>query len=253
MLSQPLRDLLQQVGNVLWQHGVDYFIVGAVARDIQLSAVKRTTPLRKTNDLDVALLINDEAQFIAIKESLVATGLFEAVQQNPVKLIFQHAIELDLLPFGGIVNEQLEARISKPTVFVMDVPGFKEAHSSAITWNIEGANVNICSLEGLVLLKLLAYGDNSSRTKDLTDIDHIISAYFELCHDKIYEEHFDLMEQYNTTAPDYLEVISARVIGRIIRDLLADSTRVKLRVEATLQKRPVATWQALLSGLNDPV
>jgi hypothetical protein len=68
-----------------------------------------------------------------------------------------------------------------------------------------GQQLKICSLEGLVMLKIIAYGDRPSRTKDIADIDHIIHYYFELSQDNIYEDHFDVMDLYPTSSTGYLQ------------------------------------------------
>lgn len=49
-------------------------------------------------------------------------------------------------------------RIHRPRLFVMDVPGFMEAYLDAGQIQIiEATRLKVCSLEGLVLLKLIAY------------------------------------------------------------------------------------------------
>lgn len=67
----------------------------------------------------------------------------------------------------------------------------------------------------------------------------------------IYSEYFDVMTLYDDQVINYLELVSARVIGRKMRDLLSNSPDVKNRVEMILNKRPVDTWQAMLSGILD--
>lgn len=52
---------------------------------------------------------------------------------------------------------------------------FKEAFTVA-----EGISLSVCSLEGLVILKLIANNINPDRTKDIIDIEHILEVYFEL-------------------------------------------------------------------------
>lgn len=136
-------------------------------------------------------------------------------------------------------------------MFTMDMPGFQEAYSSVTTISVDGIRIRVCSLEGIVLLKLIAHDDKPSRTKDISDIEHIIKVYFDLFDEAIYSEYFDVMELYDTRASNYLELVSARVIGRKIRDLLLNSPDVKKRIEIILNKRFADAWQAILSGLLD--
>lgn len=42
---------------------IDYYVVGAVARDIHLSADLNSAALRKTNDVDLAILVNNSPLF----------------------------------------------------------------------------------------------------------------------------------------------------------------------------------------------
>lgn len=57
----------------------------------------------------------------------------------------------------------------------MDMSGFKEVHSFTEALTVaEGISLNVCSLEGLVILKLIANYNNSDRTKDIIDIEHIL-------------------------------------------------------------------------------
>ena len=116
---------------------------------------------------------------------------------------------------------------------------------------IEDTSLKVCSLEGLVLLKLIAYSNDPLRTKNLSDIDHIISVYFGLNDGLIYEDYMQLMDQYDTANPIYLKLISARIIGIRIKQLLANSTSLKQRLLTITGKRPLETWRALAEGLAD--
>lgn len=111
-------------------------------------------------------------------------------------------------------------------------------------------SLNVCTLEGLVLLKLVANNDNPSRTKDITDIEHFLEVYFEMNSNEIYTEYMDVMELYDTAIPNYLPLVSARVIGRKMKTMM-ETANTNDYLKTILNKRPVATWQAMLDGLND--
>ena len=223
--------------------------MGTVEHDIYLVAVTAVKVVRGTKDVYLDILISNEEQFQMIKEELLATGTLEAHPIEAVKLFYKGSVEVDLLPFGAIENEHRETRIQKPRLFVMDVPGFQEVYRDVVTVTIEGLKVNVCSVEGLIVLKLLAYGDRPQRTKDVTDIDHLIAAYFELFSEAIYGN--EVMERYDAAFGNYLDLVSARVIGRKIKALLRASPDVLQRIETILGKRPTGTWQAMLDGLMD--
>lgn len=182
----------------------------------------------------------------------LATGDFVAHEREAIKLLYRQAIEVDLLPFGEIENLDRETRIEKSRPFIMDVPGFREVLPAAEQVTIEGLTIRVCSLEGIVLLKIIANADNPSRTKDITDIEHIVNVYFELNDARIYEEFNDVFELYDAEEVDYLQLVSARVIGRIMGRLLSDSLALRQRMLDILQPKSSGRyWPAMFRGITE--
>jgi predicted nucleotidyltransferase len=134
----------------------------------------------------------------------------------------------------------------------MDVPGFREVLPAVEQVTVEGHTIRVCSLEGIVLLKIIANADNPSRTKDITDIEHIVNVYFELNDDRIYEEFNDVLELYDVGDMDYLGLVSARVIGRIMGQLLTGSPALRQRVLDILQSKfSGRCWQEISEGVTE--
>ncbi len=103
-----------------------------------------------------------------------------------------------------------------------------------------------------MLLKLIANADNPSRTKDITDIEHILDVYFELNAVEIFQEFSDVPDLYDTADKDYLRLVSANVIGRIIGGLLASSSDLKKRVLEILSRKTVGNyWAGMAAGIMD--
>lgn len=252
IFNTGMLEMLVALEMVLRRFQVDFYLVGAIARDIHFSASPALAPSRSTRDVDIAVMLADEDQFYDIKDALLSTGEFTAHPTEAIKLFYKQAIEIDILPFGDIEDEYREIRIHKPRSFTMDVPGFQEMlpHTKEIT--VTGnIRLKVCSLEGLVLLKLIAYDDNPTRIKDITDIEHIITVYFDLQDQEIYQEHLDVIDRYDAAAPNYLQLISARVIGRKIGILISDSNQLHKRAIDITRKRLTNTWQALADGLEE--
>ena len=101
------------------------------------------------------------------------------------------------------------------------------------------------------MLKLIANNDNPSRTKDITDIEHFLEVYFELNQDEIYSSYMDVMDLYDTDMNEYLQLVSARIVGRKMKEMLIDADDTTEHMKIILTKRPVSTWQAMLDGMND--
>lgn len=231
---------------------VGYYLAGALARDIHLSAHEKYAAKRRTKDVDIAIMLDEEEKFYQIKEALLATGDFEESAYKAIKLIYKGELEIDLLPFGEIENEDRELKLSRHSLLVMDMSGFREVYPFVNTIEVEnGVSLNICSLEGLIILKLIANNDNPTRTKDITDIEHIIAVYFELMSEEIYSDYFPVMDLYSTDLNDYLQLVAARVIGRKMRVMLDENPETTELIKSILSSRPVATWQAMLDGMND--
>jgi predicted nucleotidyltransferase len=56
--------------------GVDFFLVGAAARDLILRYVHNIEPQRLTEDIDFAVMVCDWETFEALRSGLVASGHF---------------------------------------------------------------------------------------------------------------------------------------------------------------------------------
>jgi len=245
--------MLAVLQEVFAKFGIDFYLVGAVARDINLSANEELASTRRTNDVDLAITINDQGQYNQIKSELVSTGLFEPHKSEAIKLFYKGAIEVDLLPFGEIEEPNRNVRLTDPT-FVLNMPGFAEIYPFVRDVELpDGKRIKVCSMEGIILLKLIANDDRPQRTKDISDIEHIIQSYFDLYDGDVYENDFDVMDMYNTNERDYKQLVCARVIGRKMRLMLAGSPELLQRIASILVKRPTPRWLAMLDGLNEVI
>ncbi|MCW3116567.1 MAG: hypothetical protein JWM28_649 [Chitinophagaceae bacterium] len=132
------------------------------------------------------------------------------------------------------------------------MPGFSEVFPYAKAVQLsEELNLRVCTLEGIILLKLIANNDRPGRTKDITDIEHIIANYFDISDADIYSDHFEVMDYYDTNDRAYIQLVCARVIGRKIGKLLQGSSELGERIEKILAARPTILWNAMLDGLKD--
>jgi len=251
ILAPAIAEMLMDLQVVFSKFGIDFYLVGAIARDIHLSANEQLTSARGTKDVDVAITISDEGQYNQVKAALVETGLFEVHKTEAIKLIYKNSVEVDLLPFGDIEQPNRNVRLTDPT-FVLNMPGFTEIYPFVKDFKLgNGQIIKVCTMEGIVLLKLIANNDRPQRTKDITDIEHIIQSYFELYDDDVYMVHYEILELYDTNDPDYIHLVCARLIGRKMNTMLEHSPELMQRIIAILSKRETARWQAMLEGIQD--
>ena len=251
-LSPNVIEMLHEMENVFNKFGVEYYLVGAFARDVQFQTKNPESFIRKTNDIDLAISISNEHEYNAIIEALVATSSFTRDEKEIIKLHYKLGIEVDLIPFGEIEDQNREIKLKKPKAFTLQMPGFAEAFPFIEIIKLGDLAINTCPIDGLVMLKLISWDDRPHRTKDIDDIEKIIKAYFDWNTDEIYETYFDVMEIYDTNDVYlYLPKVSAHIIGRKMQRLLENSPELKARVINILSKRQDQLWDAIKKGLSE--
>lgn len=253
VLEPIIEEVLEAVASTLKEHEIEFYLIGAAARDIVLSKDKYYRAKRATRDVDFAILVASETEFNDLKELLTDTGDFAIVKNNAIRLVYKKAIEVDLLPFGEIENEGREVRIKHPELLI-NVPGLKELLPFATEIDINGTKLNVCPLEGIIILKLFSYSENPARTKDLTDIEQLLDAYFDLNTDEIYSLYYDVLNEYATYQDDSFELsVSQRLVGRKIKALLIQHPALIEKLKEILQSQspPSTYWQEIYEGLAD--
>ena len=132
--SQKLDWLAQRMADVRTAApGVEPLIVGALARDLLLHYGSGFKIERATADVDCALAVADWAQYSAMRDALLASGLFSPYRDTAHKLRHGRFGWIDLIPFGGLARS--DGTIAWPPAGdeVMTVIGYAEAASAAIT------------------------------------------------------------------------------------------------------------------------
>ena len=156
--ESDLVELLRLVHKTCKACGIDYFVAGAMARDLIMFHAFGEKPSRLTRDVDLGIRVHDWDQFRELKNALVQTGLFSETLHLEHRLQYLHGLlPLDLIPFGEIQTHA--GTIVWPTAGdnVMNIAGFAEARSAALTVKIvPGFAVPIASIPSLAVLKLVA-------------------------------------------------------------------------------------------------
>jgi predicted nucleotidyltransferase len=224
--QEGLKDLLQILERVFHRFDVDFYVIGALAKDVWLS--KEKIPTRATKDVDLAVFISNSDAYESIKSTLVAEYDFREVSTNAFALLTPYGYPIDLLPFGSVeIDDAVEIEGKGPAK--VHVNGFKEIYQQGLTPVLteEGITFKIASLVSIILLKLVAFDDRPERrTRDIKDIAVIMNHYFHIESDLIYDRHNDLF-----TGEDIeLLNIAAFVIGRELKSILAVNKHLKNRI-----------------------
>lgn len=211
---------------------IDFYIIGALARDIWFD--KEGVKVAGTKDVDFAVFVTDQHQFEQLKERLIASHNFVASKTNAFVLFAPNKIQIDILPFGAIEVEG-GVEVAGEGLKRIKVNGFREVYHASVqeVKVLEGKDYKVVTLPGIVLLKLISFDDRpDEREKDPIDILGIIEHFFDLQSDLIYEVHNDLFGNDN----DSLQKISARVIGREMRTALQSNEKLKVRIVNILDR-----------------
>jgi len=120
----------------------------------------------------------------------------------------------------------------------LNMPGFKEIYENGLPEvELEGEHrFKFCTLPGIVILKLIAWEDRPEmRSGDLKDIMTILSHFFEMYTDQIYEHHSDLFGN-----DDFgLHLIAARVMGREMKKIAVRNEKLYDRLTNLLDKNTI--------------
>ena len=212
---------------------VDFYLVGAVARDVWMNGINNIAPRRTTGDLDFAVLINDKGIFEALKNYLINEEGFNPYKENSFVLIWKDQTQVDLMPFGEIEDEEGKVTIEGTGYTSIYVPGFNEVYEEGLP-EVELAEMHrfkFCTLPGIVVLNLIAWDDRPEvRRDDINDISDILNHFFEMHDDEIWESHNELFQNENAD----LKHIAARVMGREMSKIAQRNKNLFNRVEKIL-------------------
>ena len=160
------------------------YVVGARARDLSIKLMKGDEPKRRTEDLDVAIAIEDWQTFDSICKTLEDNHFKR--KGNTQKFFFRGEngdiiFEVDIVPFGGVaVNEM----VSWPPEGnpVMSVKCFQDVMKEAVTVVVDKkVRIRMAPLCGQFLIKLDTWNDrNASTDKDAEDMLYILKNYLDV-------------------------------------------------------------------------
>ncbi len=227
--QENLKDAFAAFERAFTSLGIDFYLIGALARDTWFA--QKGIRALGTKDMDWAVAITEEKQFKELKDFLVQNEGFTESSSNEYVLFDEKGLQIDLLPFGAIEIEGNKF-IDSTGVVRTNISGFKEVYDEAVEEvNFENKfTFKVSSLPGVVILKFIAFDDRPEmRTKDIQDIGIILNHYFDIETEAIYSKHTDLFEHEMD-----LHIIAARVLGREMQSILNSNSLLKERVLSIL-------------------
>ena len=225
-LDNPLlKDLLKELNNVFGSLDMDFYVIGATARDIILSNLHDLVPERKTVDLDIAIAISDWNQFQIVEEKLIEKESFEKSKEQKQRFFYKTIYTVDIVPFGDVAKKDGNIYWPPDENTAMSVWGFPEMADTSISIEIDNEFViKIASLPGLFILKLVAWKDRHlSGSKDAYDLALLLKNYLDINTERVVNEHYELYE-----ADEFDQVIEgAQLMARDIESLIRKNEKTK--------------------------
>lgn len=212
---------LQTIAAMAAELRIPLLLVGAMARDMLLEHGHDMSKERKTMDVDIGVMVGSWAEFSEFSEAMSAGG-FTRHPSVPHKFRSDNGVVIDVVPFGGLADS--EGFISWPPDDnpIMCVTGFDDALRHCLQVEVgAGQVVNIVSLPGLAMLKLLAWNDRRlASTKDAQDLALLLRLYGDFARDRLFDSESDLMERHGFD----LEMAGAELLGHDIGATASEAT-----------------------------
>ncbi|HSZ26469.1 MAG TPA: hypothetical protein VK766_12140 [Cytophagaceae bacterium] len=248
--NDGLKELFQSLEEAFKVLDVDFYLIGALARDIWFLGNSQSR-VRGTKDVDFAVFIARESQFEELKEYLITHKGFRVHSTNSFVFFSPKNIQIDILPFGQLEVED-GVTVSGKGLTSIKVNGFKEVYESGTNdvTLFEEKIYKIATLPSIVLLKLISYDDRPEvRIKDPEDILSILKYYFDLNDEFVFDNHPDTLELIDNGQ----EWVAARVIGREIASIISQNEKLKLRVLSILEREtnPESRMAEIMTRSND--
>ena len=193
-LTPWFKEVFNLIDATCTEMGIQLYLIGAQARHFHL-VEQGIKPGRGTMDIDFAIMLPDIATYDQLIDNLLQKGFKAAKEAHRIIHDATNTV-VDILPFGEIEEKGTVKFTDRKTE--ISVVGLKEVLKVPAKINLdEETIVQVTPLEGIIILKLISYHEKPGRTKDLVDINDILTNYFELNQDRFYEEHLDMLDEFS--------------------------------------------------------
>lgn len=224
-LAHPLlKPILQELDSYFNALKIQFFVIGATARDIVME-IHNEKSGRLTHDLDIAITINDWAQYAEVEKGIITLKNFEKDPNQKQRFIYKENFQLDIVPFGNIMKENDKIFWPPDEQIAMSVLGFPEVRDELIQVQIdEEFEINIISLAGIFVLKIVAWRDRHNKgNKDADDIGFILINYLGIYEEKALEKYDEIYE-----TDDFSTITAgAKLLGDDLYDILKINNKTK--------------------------
>ena len=222
---------------------IEFFVVGAMARDMILEYGFGIQAGRATRDIDLGIRVADWQVFERLV-NVLRDNHWHCPEPRPHRLVHISGIPVDMIPFGAIESDDGDIRWPPHFNEALSVIGFSDAYADCWYARIRRApsiDVPVASPAGQALLKLVAWRDRGlvRGGRDAIDVRLLMEHYLDLDNiTRVAEERLEWLDD-NFDYP----VVGAKLLGvdvaRCARNVPAE--RVTALLDALQPDRPERT------------
>ncbi len=222
-IDDQILEVLEAISNIAASLDIQFFVVGAAARDIILHYGFGVEIKRATEDVDLGVIVGNWQEFSNLSDEILKSGLFKR-DKNPQRFIYEDDFPVDIVPFGQISEPDKIIAWPNGDGVEMNTLGFKEAYDNSVVIRLKtnpDFEIKFASLAGLAAMKIISWKDNyPNRRKDARDFEYIMQNYIDAGNfERVYSgEESDILED------DY-EVMSAKLLGRDMATILTPTSK----------------------------
>ena len=160
--NEDLKEVFDALEEAFVNTGIDYFLIGAQARDHWYQKGGKTS--RQTRDVDIAVLVGSQEEYNQVRHYLEEHKSYQGTKDNSFVMITPGRIQVDILPFGEIEIDDAVVMAGEGLTSIK-VNGFMEVYKTG-THSIElgeGRIFKVATLPAIILLKFVAYDDRPEK------------------------------------------------------------------------------------------
>jgi predicted nucleotidyltransferase len=235
--------------------GCDWFLTGALAREILLVHIHGCRPGRKTLDADFAVSLPDWKHFEALKAAMEGTNRFRPDPKVSHRMVFQQGLggpgmKVDLVPFGGLADSSGRLAWPPDGSIVMNVQGYWVAKRCCIRADLgDGLALPLASAPGLAIMKLLAWADQGLARggRDAQDFMTLLEDHRAvLGEDTLFGQHLADLERFRFDD----QTTGAFLLGQEVGNLSPSDLREDLGAIISPARRDLLLTNMVLGGFH---
>ena len=228
-VDRTVVDTVAAVSSAAEHLGIQFFIVGAAARDFLLEYACGIRTGRATEDVDFGVRVSSWDEYEKLAAGLETSAGFVRDKKKRHRFRAPNSLLIDLVPFGPIAGAGQQIIWPPGDDREMRVEGFESAMTSAVEVLLRASPllvVRVASLPGLALLKTLSW-DHAypERGRDGYDLYIIMNTYMETANlDRLSTDARELVGDH---VPP-LQEVGARLLGRDMANISDTPTAARI-------------------------